>query len=472
MSGAVADTRFLRGLSTEFLQRHNRPGPRYTSYPTAPEWGEEVTERELRAMLRGRSAANPAAPLSLYFHIPFCEHRCSFCACNAIATPKREVVDPYLRALDQEMEIFASELAAAGADQRPVTQLHFGGGTPTFLTPPEIEWLMDRIRSHFHIGEGAEISVEIDPCVTDAAHMRTLRAQGFNRVSLGVQDFDSTTQQSIERVQTVEETRELTDLARELGFDSVNFDLVYGLPHQTPETINRSLDIILEMRPDRVALYSFAYLPKRLGHQRRIDPSALPSGPQKFEIFVTAFERFIEAGFTHIGMDHFALPDDPLSVARGDRTIQRNFMGYTTQAGTDILAMGVSSISALEDLYAQSTKRLTTHAESVARGELPIERGTVLSDEDRLRRAVIYALMCHGHLDKGEIESRFGVDFDDHFAPELSRLAPMVEDGLLTMQSDRIEVTLLGTIFVRNIGMVFDTYLSAPRAQPTYSRTL
>ncbi|MBN1477811.1 radical SAM protein, partial [Candidatus Sumerlaeota bacterium] len=248
MSGAVADTRFLRGLSTEFLQRHNRPGPRYTSYPTAPEWGEEVTERELRAMLRGRSAANPAAPLSLYFHIPFCEHRCSFCACNAIATPKREVVDPYLRALDQEMEIFASELAAAGADQRPVTQLHFGGGTPTFLTPPEIEWLMDRIRSHFHIGEGAEISVEIDPCVTDAAHMRTLRAQGFNRVSLGVQDFDSTTQQSIERVQTVEETRELTDLARELGFDSVNFDLVYGLPHQTPETINRSLDIILEMR--------------------------------------------------------------------------------------------------------------------------------------------------------------------------------------------------------------------------------
>ncbi|MBN1476361.1 coproporphyrinogen III oxidase, partial [Candidatus Sumerlaeota bacterium] len=247
---------------------------------------------------------------------------------------------------------------------------------------------------------------------------------------------------------------------------------VYGLPHQTPETINRSLDIILEMRPDRVALYSFAYLPKRLGHQRRIDPSALPSGPQKFEIFVTAFERFIEAGFTHIGMDHFALPDDPLSVARGDRTIQRNFMGYTTQAGTDILAMGVSSISALEDLYAQSTKRLTTHAESVARGELPIERGTVLSDEDRLRRAVIYALMCHGHLDKGEIESRFGVDFDDHFAPELSRLAPMVEDGLLTMQSDRIEVTLLGTIFVRNIGMVFDTYLSAPRTQPTYSRTL
>jgi oxygen-independent coproporphyrinogen-3 oxidase len=472
MSVSLDDTRVLRGLTAEFLQRYNRVGPRYTSYPTAPEWTEAVGQGEYRANIRERCAADPGAPLSLYFHIPFCEHRCRFCACNVIATRRREVSEPYLRDLDKEMAVLAGDLAASGGENRPVTQLHFGGGTPTYLAPDQLAWIMGRIRSHFRIAPDAEISIEIDPCVTTDEHIRTLRALGFNRASLGVQDFHGPTQEIIERIQTVEETVHITELARELGFESVNFDLVYGLPLQTRDTFAYTLDQVLAIRPDRVALYNFAYLPQRLGHQRQIDTATLPTGPQKFEVFVSAFERFSDAGYEHIGMDHFAVPEDPLARARRDRTIQRNFMGYTTQAGTDLCAFGVSSISATDRVYAQNTKKLPIHTRAVESGELPVERGYVLSDEDRLRRAVICAFMCHGHLEKAPLEEQFGIDFDDHFAAELSELLPMERDGLLHLRGDRIEVTLLGNIFVRNIGMVFDTYLRAPHVQPAFSRTL
>lgn len=474
MSGApLAEAQALRGLSPEFLQRYNRPGPRYTSYPTAPEWKTDVGATEHRARLRECCAEHPTAPLSLYFHIPFCEHHCRFCACNTIATPKRDVVTgPYLRNLDLEMGIVAGDLAASGGSARPVTQLHFGGGTPTYLAPKQIAWLMERIRSHFTLAPDAEISMEIDPCVTGDEHMHTLRAAGFNRVSFGVQDFHGPTQEIIERVQSVEETEHLIDLSRSLGFDSVNVDLVYGLPLQTVKTLSATLDEIIRMRPDRVAFYNFAYLPRRLGNQRHLDPGLMPTGEQKFQIFVTAFERFGEAGYEFIGMDHFAVPGDPLAEARRNQTIQRNFMGYTTQAGTDLLGFGVSSISATDLLYAQNSKKLSVHADAVAAGNLPIERGTVLSGEDILRRAVIYGLMCHGHLDKRSVEERFGIDFDAHFAAELAELEPMVGDGLLHLHPDRIDVTVLGTIFVRNIGMVFDTYLRRPRPQTLFSRTL
>lgn len=473
MSATLTETRPLRSLSAEFLQRHSRQGPRYTSYPTAPEWTGDIGEATFREHVRASCAQRPGAPLSLYFHIPFCEQRCTFCACNVIPTPRRDAVTgPYLDALGREMAIVAGELAAGGGAERPVTQLHIGGGTPTYLAPPDFEWLMARARSHFVIAEGAELSVEIDPCVTTGEHMQTLRALGFNRVSFGVQDFHGPTQRAIGRIQSVEETAQLTAAARRLGFDSVNFDLVYGLPLQTPETFSRTLDEVLAIRPDRVALYNFAFLPQRQANQRGIDAAALPSGATKFAIFVTAFERFLDAGYEHIGMDHFALPADPLAVARRAGTIQRNFMGYTTMAGADLLGFGVSSISATEHLYAQNTKRLSTQREALARGELPVERGCALSAEDRLRRRVISDLMCLGHLDKASVEAQFGICFDAHFAWELAALAPMESDGLLTLHPDRIEVTLLGTVFVRNIAMVFDTHLRTPRAQPLFSRTL
>jgi oxygen-independent coproporphyrinogen-3 oxidase len=462
----------LRELSPEFLERYNRSGPRYTSYPTAPEWSPEVTERHFRQVVRRDTVADPSAPLSLYLHIPFCEHRCRFCACNVIITRRREIAEPYLLSLDAEMALLAGELNGNEAQARPVTQLHFGGGTPTYLTPDQLAWLMGRIRGHFAIADGAEISLEADPCVTTEEHMRTLAALGFNRLSMGVQDFHRPVQGLIERIQTVEETQRLMELAAELAMESVNLDLVYGLPLQTETTFLKTVDQVIGLRPDRIALYNFAYLPGRLGHQRSIDPALLPSGAEKFRIFVGAFERFVEAGYEHIGMDHFALPDDDLARARRDRTIQRNFMGYTTQAGTDMCAFGVSAISATDTVYVQNTKKLKPYAREIEAGALPVERGMLLSEDDRLRRGLITDLMCHGSVLKGDIAERFAVEFDHHFEDELEALAPFERDGLVELSEDRLEVTLLGTIFVRNVAMVFDAYLRQPREQPAFSRTL
>lgn len=464
--------RILRDLTPEFLERYNRVGPRYTSYPTAPEWSEVVTERHFREHARQSAAASAAAPLSLYVHIPFCVHRCRFCACNVIITRKTEIAEPYLQRLDQEMGILSAEMKAEGVPPRPVTQVHFGGGTPTYLAPAQFEWLLERMRAHFALRPDAELSLEADPCVTSPEHLRTLAALGFNRISFGVQDFHAPTQELIERVQTVEETEALTVLARELGFASVNYDLVYGLPLQTVDTFARTLDIVLQLRPDRLALYNFAYLPSKLGHQRELDPATLPSGPEKFRIFVLAYERFLDAGYEYIGMDHFAVPDDALARARRERTLQRNFMGYTTQAGTELYAFGVSAISTSDRVYVQNTKKLSRYGAALDDGRLPVERGMILSEDDRLRRAVISELMCHGRIVKAGHEQAFGIDFDDYFADALGELPSFVDNGLVVLYDDRIEVTLLGFIFVRNIAMLFDRYLRRPQPHATFSRTL
>lgn len=473
MSGAPVNhdaVTILRDLSPAFLEKYNKAGPRYTSYPTAPEWDRRVTQADLRAHIRRDSEAAPQSPLSLYFHIPFCEHRCRFCGCNVIVTTKMDVVAKYLEQLDAEMAIAAGEMGAGA--RRPVTQIHFGGGTPTFLTPDQFRWLMGRIRHHFNVVSEAEISLEADPCVTSDDHVRTLAALGFNRISYGVQDFHEPTQQLIERVQSVELTRHFLDLARECGYQSINFDLVYGLPLQTLATFRRTLDIVLEMRPDRIALYNFAYLPQKLAHQRYLNPALMPTGVEKFKIFVMAYEAFVGAGYEYIGMDHFAVPEDPLSEARRRRTIQRNFMGYTTQTGTDIYAFGVSSISATQGLYAQNVKKLTEYARALQAGELPVERGFILNDDDHIRKHVIYELMCHGGINKPRFAEQFGHRFDDYFAAEVAQLPPFAADGLLDLSRDRIEITLLGHIFARNIAMVFDAYLRAPQQKATFSRTL
>lgn len=462
----------LRGLSPAFLEKYNKSGPRYTSYPTAPEWDESVTQADFRRHIRQDAHATPDAPLSLYFHIPFCEHRCRFCACNVIITSKMDVVADYLEKLDAEMAIVSAGMKEGGGAARPVTQIHFGGGTPTYLTPDQFRWLMRRIRGHFNVSANAEISLEADPCVTTNDHVRTLAELGFTRISYGVQDFHEPTQHLIERVQSAELTRHFLDFARECGYESINFDLVYGLPLQTLDTFRRTLDQVLDMRPDRIALYNFAYLPQRLAHQRYLNPELLPSGVEKFKIFVMAYEGFVGAGYEYIGMDHFAVPEDPLSEARRQRTIQRNFMGYTTQAGTDIYAFGVSSISATQGMYAQNTKKLTTYARALEAGELPVERGFILTEDDHIRKYVIYELMCHGRIDKARFEAQFGRRFDEYFAAEIEELPPFAEDGLLELSESRIEITLLGHIFARNIAMIFDSYLRAPRQKATFSRTL
>ena len=468
--GGIPAGEVLRSLPLEFLERYNKVGPRYTSYPTAPEWSESVREAEYRAELsRGEDRD---APLSLYIHIPFCEHRCAFCACNVIITKKPEVATEYIEYLEQEFARVASEMKAGGAESRPVTQFHLGGGTPTFLPPAQMADLLGRVRKYFNLIPGAEMALEADPCVTSEEHLEVLAELGFNRVSFGVQDFYGPTQEIIERVQSVEETERLTVRARELGFASVNYDLVYGLPLQTLETFAGTLDEVARLRPDRIALYNFAYLPKRLAHQRYLDPESLPKGPQKFGILVSAYERFVAEGYEFIGMDHFALPGDPLARARRERTIQRNFMGYTTQAGTDLYSFGTSAISATTDLYVQNDKKLSVYRRMLEAGQLPSERGFALTDDDKLRRQVIYDLMCHGRLDKRAIEAHYGIQFDDYFGQEMSELPPFVEDGLIEIHDDRIEVTVLGFVFVRNVAMVFDAHLRTARQPATFSRTL
>ena len=464
--------KILRKQSPDFLQRYNRSGPRYTSYPTVPEWDTDVDAEQYLLKIFNPEEPQKNSPLSLYFHIPFCEHRCRFCGCNSIITSKPEVVNYYLQSLDHEMAFVARKMESIGSPSRPVTQIHLGGGTPTYLSPGQFQTLMQQIRSYFQISSEAEISLEADPCVTSINHIQTLASIGFNRISLGVQDFYLPTQEAIERVQSVELTQQLTEASRQWNFKSVNYDLVYGLPFQTEETFKYTLDEVIRLKPDRIAFYNFAYLPQRLPHQRSLNPDSLPSGPDKFKVFASAYECFLGNDYQLIGMDHFATSKDPLSRARREGTLQRNFMGYTTQAGTDLYAFGVSSISATRNIYVQNTKKLSLYHKAIQEGALPIERGIEISEDDRIRRDVINALMCYGRIEKEKISSTYKIDFDEYFSNELSHLPDFENDGLIKRFPDRIELTLLGNVFVRNIAMVFDRYLQKSKTQPLYSKTL
>jgi oxygen-independent coproporphyrinogen-3 oxidase len=385
---------------------------------------------------------------------------------------RKEVADPYLEEMDAEMGIVAGQMRQAAGPQRPVVQVHFGGGNPNFLTPEQMRRIFGCVRARFALHEQAEISLEANPCSTSDAFLETLAALGFNRISFGVQDFHLKTQEAIGRVQSVDTTRRVTECARKLGFSGINYDLIYGLPYQTVESFDETLSKVIGLGPDRVALYNFAYLPERLGHQRAIEPAALPKGHEKFRILIRACERFFEAGYEYIGMDHFARPDDALAQARRTRTLKRNFMGYTTQAGTDLYAFGVSAISMTNEVYVQNTKSLETYASTVRSGHLPIDRGIVLTEDDRIRRDVIHGLMCQGIITKATVEERYGIRFDSYFSNELGQLAPFEADGLLFRTGNGLELTLLGTIFARNVAMLFDAYLRRPESARSFSRTL
>jgi len=456
-------------VDAALLEKYDRPGPRYTSYPTAVEFDQGFTEADYRERLAACNAAGKGAPLSLYVHLPFCEHMCAFCACNVVATRQRRVLERYLQVLEKEAEL----LAGALPDRRGIAQVHWGGGTPTYLSPDEMERLHRALTRRFPPVEGAEVAIEVDPRVTTREHLRTLRRIGFNRLSMGVQDFTPEVQAAIDRHQTEEETRRLFSQAREEGFVGINMDLVYGLPMQTEETFRRNMAAVLEIRPDRLAIYSCAYVPWIRPHQKRIDPATLPRGPAKWRLFSLAMDALLGAGYRQIGMDHFAAPEDELAAALDQGRLHRNFQGYTTRPASDTVALGITGIGDLQGAYVQNAKKLSRWSEAVEAGRFPVERGFRLSEDDLLRRHVIRRLMCDFEVDTAAVEERFGIEFSSYFAPELQDLGEFREVGFVEVTPGAIRLTRAGSVLVRNVCMVFDRYLREKKADgPVFSRTV
>lgn len=458
-------------VTLELLRKYDRPGPRYTSYPTAVEFTPEFTEQDYRQKL-AEADRLPAEPLSLYVHLPFCEERCLYCGCNVVITKKGEVAESYLETLYREIDLLAAHLP----HRRIVSQYHWGGGTPTYHDPAQIEALHRRITRHFEILPDAEVAIEVDPRVTTFEQTRLLEQLGFNRISMGVQDFTPEVQAAVDRNQTEEQTRRLYDECRRLGFHSINLDLIYGLPLQTPESFARNMDVVIDLRPDRIAVYSYAFVPWLKAHQKRIDTDTLPDPATKLRLFCIAREMLLEAGYRQIGMDHFALPEDEMVLAMQERRLHRNFMGYTVKRGGDMLGLGTSAIGDVQGSLAQNVKKLTAYRQAVDEGRFPIERGVRLDGDDLIRREVITRLMCNFHLDQGEIERRFGISFSDYFAKELDELrgpGGPVEHGFLEIEPDHLKVVGQGSLFIRNICMVFDRYLRKDGPdKPVFSRTV
>ncbi|MBI2345848.1 MAG: oxygen-independent coproporphyrinogen III oxidase [Deltaproteobacteria bacterium] len=454
-------------LPAALIAKYDRPGPRYTSYPTAPAWQAPFDAADYAQALKESNTT--ARPLSLYVHLPFCEAHCTFCGCNVIITKKKALADEYLSDLEREIAI-----VAGGVDRgRPVVQLHWGGGTPTYLSPAQLSRLMAILRRHFALANDAEIGVEVDPRVTTNEQVAVLRELGFNRISMGIQDFHPAVQEAINRIQPVEMTSMLIDACRAARFASINVDLIYGLPHQTLERFAATLDAVIGLKPDRIALYNFAFVPWLKAQQRRIDPSTLPAPATKLALLLHGIDAFGTAGYAYIGMDHFARPTDELARARAVRTLWRNFQGYTTKAGTDLIAFGITGIGDVAGRYAQNVKTLAAYRRALAAGEMPIERGCKLTQDDLLRRVVIRELLCNNYLAVADCNAAFGIDFAEYFRTELEALRPLSDDGLVTCTEATIKVTVLGRLFARNIAMVFDRYLSATsNGRPLYSRTI
>ncbi len=443
-------------------------GPRYTSYPTADRFTEAVGESQWCQALDQRNNLPTRTPLSLYVHVPFCRNICYYCACNKVITRDAGKVRPYLDALFAEIDTVADILKP----RTPVLQLHLGGGTPTYLDDAELELLVLRLESRFQFDPRAQRSIEVDPRTVDKERLSALRAMGFSRLSLGVQDFNPATQQAVNRVQSAAQVANLTHAARQLAFESINFDFILGLPHQSCATLQETLQTAIDLQPDRVALYNYAHLPERFKPQRRIEPAALPSLDEKIAMQALAVQMFTQAGYEHIGMDHFALPTDELAVALRQGRLHRNFQGYTTLPDADLLGFGVSAISRVGPVFVQNDRDLESYQDLVEQGRLPVMRGHVSTREDLLRQRIIMALMCQGYVDFESVETEFLIDFRRHFAAELQRLAPYVQQGHLVDSGDALELTLTGWYVVRNIAMVFDSYLTADRLHAAYSRVL
>ena len=454
-------------VSEELLLKYDKPGPRYTSYPTAPEWHDHFRDNDYRLALSS-AAEQDDRPLSVYVHIPFCWERCLFCGCNVVISKRQDVADKYLDYVEKELAMGASLLR----QRNKIKQLHWGGGTPTYLTVSQIEFLYHAISRHFDIESDAEIALEVDPRVTTSEQLETLRNLGFNRISMGVQDLEPSVQETINRNQTETETRTMYTQCRDLGFSGINMDLIYGLPGQNLIGWERTIDATIDMRPDRLAVYSYAHLPNAIKHQRRLESKPRPNASEKLMLFSLARRKFLEAGYRAIGMDHFALPTDELALAMDERRLHRNFMGYTVVPAADMAGFGVSSISEIGGAYAQNEKRPVMYYKMLDNNQFPTHCGVKLSDDDLIRRWLIRQLMCNFYLDINELNDQFNISYDDYFSIEEKELITYYEEGLLVRNNDCLTVQPLGQVFIRNICMTFDKYLRQKEHFNKFSRTV
>jgi oxygen-independent coproporphyrinogen-3 oxidase len=451
------------------IAKYDRPGPRYTSYPTAVEFQDLQS-----GLYEKRLAAADALgdrPLSLYVHLPFCEERCLFCGCHVIITKKREKTEPYLALLAKEFGL----VAARTPNRRRFAQLHLGGGTPTYHPPEGLRLLINALLRHYTPLPGAELAVEVDPRVTTKEHVDALAGLGFNRISMGVQDFAPDVQRRVNRIQTPEETKAIIESARARGFTGINVDLIYGLPLQSPGTFEETVGRVIEMDVDRVACYSFAFVPWIRGHQKKLDESELPSRETKMELFAIAREKLLGAGYEPIGMDHFAKPDDELARAKREGRLRRNFQGYAVVPGDDVLGFGISAIGDVRGAMFQNQKKLSRYRDLVEEDRLPVARGIVRSRDDEIRADVIHRLMCNFVIDMGAVEKDWGIDFRDYFASDLELLGPYREEGLVLVDEKAVRATPVGELFVRNLAMCFDRYMRekhAGESRPVFSRTV
>ena len=459
-------------IDPALIRKYDLSGPRYTSYPTADRFVEAFGEGCFRQWLEQRGLGGRSHPLSVYMHLPFCDTVCYYCACNKVVTRDHGRSAKYIKYLGRELALVAACLGAQGAAERRICQLHWGGGTPTFLSRVEMEELVGLIDAHFERLPEAEMSIEVDPRRVEAGRMAFLAALGFNRVSIGVQDFDPRVQAAVHRIQSEEETRRVVDEARASGFRSVNLDLIYGLPRQTPASFDATLDRVLDISPDRIALYSYAHLPSVFKPQRRIVEAELPSAQHKLDILTLAIGRLTRAGYVYIGMDHFAKPDDELAVAQSQGRLQRNFQGYSTHPESDMLGFGISAIGRVGPTYYQNLKTLDDYYAALDADRLPVLRGVELSQDDLVRRAVIQSLMCNFALSIESIEIAHLVEFQRCFARELEELKSLEQDDLVEVRPDWIVVTPRGRLLVRAVCAVFDRYLRQQRQRATYSKVI
>ena len=453
----------------EVIKKYDKAGPRYTSYPTAPMFHTGIGAKEYAQTLC--DVADSDAPLSLYIHIPFCNTVCYYCGCSKIVTKKYDRAAPYLELLLKEIDRVADTM---GNTRRPVTQLHFGGGTPTFMSNDQMRTIMTRLRERFNFvpkNEG-EFSIEIDPRECDQDTVRVLQEIGLNRMSMGVQDFDPIVQKAVNRIQSKEETLRVLNEARQHGFESMNIDLMYGLPHQTVETFDATLNTIIEFNPDRIALFNYAHMPHMSMPQRRIDESAMPTPQEKLNILEHSINKLLDAGYVFIGMDHFAKPEDELTIAQQNGKLYRNFQGYSTQADCDLIGLGVTSIGYVGGGFFQNEKEMDPYAEKIEGDEFAVFRGYILSDEDHLRRQVIMRLMCDFALDYTQFEAEFGINFKEHFSDGIADLDEMAKDNLVELRDDGLTVLPAGRLLIRNVAMVFDEYLQKKKEGSSFSKTI
>jgi len=460
----------MAAVSSDLLRHFDVPGPRYTSYPTTDRFVEAAAaDNHVRALEQRRAGtAVMGLPLAIYVHIPFCESLCYFCACNKIITKNRERAQAYLRYLGREVDLYVARVGPGQA----VSQLHLGGGTPTFFSDNELKALMGMLRRSFDLAPGGQYAMEVDPRTVDESRLAAMADLGFNRLSFGVQDFDPAVQKAVHRVQDTAQVFALVDAARRLHFESINIDLIYGLPMQTPESFDRTLAQVSTLRPDRVALYAYAHLPGRFKPQRHITTAELPPASARTSMLSRALAVFEQAGYVYVGMDHFALPDDALAIAKRQGRLHRNFQGYSTQPDGDLIGLGVSAIGQVGAIYSQNSKTLDEYYDHLNQGRFPVVRGLALSRDDLLRRTVIMALMCQAQLQFEPVELAYLIDFRDYFASELEALQEQIDQGLVSVSDSGIEVTSSGGYFVCGLAMVFDRYLQADRNRARFSRIL